>query len=136
MLTSLYKVSFLITLDIYKNYFKGRCVCRKWPSSLFSLKKLLRLYAKGFVTKKLPDLYCWWIEELCNQQPLQVVGVSHVLRYVHIGKTRTGIRASRERLWTKLAFAPLYQTIQHFVPFSKLIREIPLFWNSIFSKSS
>ena len=26
--------------------------------------------------------------------------------------------------------------IQHFAPFPKLIREIPFFWNSIFSKSS
>ena len=26
--------------------------------------------------------------------------------------------------------------IQHFAKFSKLIREMPLFWNSIFSKSS
>ena len=26
--------------------------------------------------------------------------------------------------------------IQHFTPFPKLIREMPLFWNSIFSKSS
>ena len=32
-------------------------ICRKWPSSLFSLKKLLRLYARGFVTKELPDLH-------------------------------------------------------------------------------
>ena len=26
--------------------------------------------------------------------------------------------------------------IQHFTPFPKLIREMPLFWNSVFSKSS
>ena len=32
--------------------------CKKWPSSLFSLKKLLRLHAKGFMTKELPDLHC------------------------------------------------------------------------------
>ena len=37
---------------------------------------------------------------------------------------------------TKLAFTPFYQTIQHFTSFSKLIREMLLFWNSIFSKSS
>ena len=59
------KVSFLTTLDIYKDYFKGRhkwCknnACRKCPSSSFSLKKLLHLYAKSFVTKELPDLHCW-----------------------------------------------------------------------------
>ena len=58
-------------------------ICRKWPNLLFSLKKLLHLYAKGFITKELLDLHCWWIEELCNQQPLQVAGVSHVLGFVH-----------------------------------------------------
>ena len=58
MLVYLYRVSFLTTPNIYKAYFKGRRVCRKWPSLLFSLKKLLRLYAKGFVNKEFPDLYC------------------------------------------------------------------------------
>ena len=29
MLVYLYKVSFLTTLDIYKDYFKDRCICRK-----------------------------------------------------------------------------------------------------------
>ena len=28
------------------------------------------------------------------------------------------------------------KTIQHFAPLSKLIREMPIFWNSIFSKLS
>ena len=36
----------------------------------------------------------------------------------------------------KLAFAILKKTIQHFALLSKLIREMSLFWNSIFSKSS
>ena len=36
----------------------------------------------------------------------------------------------------KLAKAPFPQTFQHFTPFPKLIREIPLFWNLIFFKSS
>ena len=58
MLVYLYRVSFLTTLDIYKDYFKGRHACKKCPNSLFSLKKLLHLYAKGFVTKKLPNLHC------------------------------------------------------------------------------
>ena len=64
------RVSFFTTLDIYKDYFKGRhkvmqeqymhCVIesRNSSSSSFSLKKLLRLYAKGFVTNELPDLHC------------------------------------------------------------------------------
>ena len=36
----------------------------------------------------------------------------------------------------KLAFVLFKKIIQHFAPFSKLIREMFLFWNSIFSKSS
>ena len=71
-------VRFLFSqLDIYKDYFKGRHkvmqknnTCNKCPSSPFSLKKLLHLYTKGFVTKELPDLHCWWSEELCSQHLL------------------------------------------------------------------
>ena len=83
MLKYLYKVSFLTTLDIYNPYLKGRHICRKCPSSLFSLKNLLCLYTKGFVTKEFLDLHHWWTEELCSQQPLQVARVSHILGFVH-----------------------------------------------------
>ena len=83
ILKYLYRVFFLITLYIYKAYFKGRCACIYQPSSSFSLKKLLRLYAKGFVTKVLTDLLCWWSEKLCSQYLLQVGGVNHVLGLVH-----------------------------------------------------
>ena len=76
-------VSLLITLDIYKAYFKGRWACKKCPSSLFFLKKLLRLYAKVFVTKELPNLHCWWTKELCSQQSSWSWWVSHVLGSVH-----------------------------------------------------
>ena len=37
---------------------------------------------------------------------------------------------------TKLAFAIFYQIIQYFASFSKLIRKMFFFWNSIFSKLS
>ena len=57
--------------------------CRKRPSSSFSLKKLLRLHAKSFVTKEFPDLHYWWSEELCSQHLLQVVGVSHIMGSMH-----------------------------------------------------
>ena len=77
------RVSFLTILDIYKDYFKGHHACRKWQSSLFSLKKLLHLYAKGFVIKELSDIHCWWTEELWSQQPFQVARVSHVLGFVY-----------------------------------------------------
>ena len=58
MLKYLCRVSLLTTLDIYKAYFKDHRACKNCPNSLFSLKKLLHLYAKGLVTKKLPDLHC------------------------------------------------------------------------------
>ena len=83
MLVYLYRVSFLTTLNIYKDYFKGHGTCRKWPRSLFFLKKLLRFYANGFVTKELPNLHRWWTKELYNQHLLQVAGVSHVLGSVY-----------------------------------------------------
>ena len=83
MLKYLYRVSFLTTLNIYKAYFKGCCVCRMCLSSLFSLKKLLHLYAKGFIIKEVLDLHCWWTEEFCNQQPLQIAGVNHILGSMH-----------------------------------------------------
>ena len=38
--------------------------------------------------------------------------------------------------WRKWANAPFKKTIQHFAQFFKLIKEMPLFWNSIFSKLS
>ena len=41
-----------------------------------------------------------------------------------------------DMLGKKMAFALLKKTIQHFVIFLKLIKEMPLFWNLIFSKSS
>ena len=83
MMKYLYRVSFLTTLNIYKTYFKGRHACKKCPNSLFSLKKLLHLYAKDFVTNELHDLHCWWTEELYSQQPLQVTRVIHVLGSMH-----------------------------------------------------
>ena len=94
ILMYLCRVSFLITLNIYKDYFKGRhkvmqeqymhCVIgsKNSSSSSFSLKKLLRLYVKDFVTKELPDLHCWWIENYAANNLLQVGGVSHVLGFV------------------------------------------------------
>ena len=82
------KVSFLTTLDIYKTYFKGHHTRRTYANSdlvPYSLwKKILRLCTLGFCNQVLLDLHCRWSEELCSQQHLlQVVGVSHVLGFVH-----------------------------------------------------
>ena len=90
MLKYLYRVSFLTTLDIYKAYFKSHHIreykeniCKKWPSALFSLKKILHFCALEFCNKVLFDLHCWWSEELCSQHLFQVASISHVLGSVH-----------------------------------------------------
>ena len=72
MLVYLYKVSFLTTLDIYKDYFKDRCICRKWPNSLFSLKKLLRLCAIGFCNQGVS-----WSSSMMNWRTLQPTSSSN-----------------------------------------------------------
>ena len=59
----LFRISFLITLDIYKAYFKSRHIQIQRPRDLFSLWE-----ATGFCNQVLPDLYCWWSEALCSQQ--------------------------------------------------------------------
>ena len=62
------RVSFLTTLDIYKDYFKGYHTrnqsissCIVWPETKV---ELLRLCAKGFITKGLFDLH--HLDELKN----------------------------------------------------------------------
>ena len=94
------RVSFLITLNIYKAYFRGchkreykENICKRWPMPYSLKKKLLRLCALGFCNQVLLDLHCWWSEELCSQYLLlvgdwsRVLGstqlVSHVLGFVH-----------------------------------------------------
>ena len=79
MLMYLCRVSFLITLDIYKAYFRGRHIreykeniCKKWLKPYSLWKKLLRLCALGFCNQVLLDLHCWWSEKLCSQHLLQV----------------------------------------------------------------
>ena len=69
--------SFLLTLDIYKAYFRGchireykKNICKRWPMPYSLWKKLLRLYALGFCNQVLLDLHCWWSEELCSQDLL------------------------------------------------------------------
>ena len=90
MLMYLCRVSFFITLDIYKAYFRGRHIreykeniSKRWlmPYSLW--RKLLRLCALEFCNQVLLDLHCWWSEELCSQQFSSSWCVSHILGAVH-----------------------------------------------------
>ena len=83
--------SFLITLDIYKDYFKGCkrwhklrecrakfCSCKLWSETKFDLVHLSLEEAVVFV--HLRDLWPrsllifieWWTEKLCCQHPFQV----------------------------------------------------------------
>ena len=91
-------VSFLITLDIYKDYFKS---CHRWcnlmqsdytcilwleiifPRSSYSLLKLLCLCAKDFVTKELLDLHCWMNWRTLQPTSSSSLCVSHVLESLH-----------------------------------------------------
>ena len=56
---------------------------RNCSSSSYSLYKLLRLYAKGFVIKELPDLHCWMNLRTLQPTFLSSWCVSHVLRSVY-----------------------------------------------------
>ena len=40
----------------YMHIVTGDRIC---SSSSYPLQKLLRLYAKGFMPKELPDIHCW-----------------------------------------------------------------------------
>ena len=93
----LFRVSFLTILDIYKAYFKSLHYGYRYQGTYFLCEKLLRLYAIGFCHQVLPNLHCWWSEQLCNQQQpfklLELVmywdlckGLVTDCRFVHQGK--------------------------------------------------
>ena len=63
----LFRVSFLTALGIYKDYFKSHHTRIQRP---WDLLKLLHMYTIGFCNQVLPNLHCWWSEELCNRQHL------------------------------------------------------------------
>ena len=88
-----FRFSFLTTLNLYKDYFKGRqrlreceakfCSCKLWLEIKFalvhlSLEKLLHLYTVGFCDQGVSwSSLCWWTKELCSQY-LSQVGESRV----------------------------------------------------------
>ena len=107
----LFRLYFLTTLNIYKDYFKGYCWCNLmqkiftsilWigdicPSSSFSWRSCCICTLLGFVTKEICHLHC--IDKLMNWRTLQqttflswwlscILGsthllISHVLGAVH-----------------------------------------------------
>ena len=87
----MFRLSFFTTLNIYKDYFKGRkrvtkvaqehnCTSVKksvignlvCPSSSFSLRSCYVLYTVGFYKSNFMIFIIWWTKELCSQHPSQV----------------------------------------------------------------
>ena len=68
-LVYLFGISFITTLDIYKDYFKGPHKYKD-QETYFLYVKLLCLYVIRFYNQVLPDLHCWQSKELCSQQYL------------------------------------------------------------------
>ena len=62
ILVYLYRLSFLTTLDIYKDYFKGCHTCIEWPNASFSLKETTAF----LIGQKCIDPL-WWINWLISQ---------------------------------------------------------------------
>ena len=105
----LFRLSFLTTLNIYKDYFEGckklhklheceakLCSCKLWSETEFSLVYLSPEEAAVFVhlrvlwPRNFVIFIVWWIEELCSQHLSQVVYwdsahllISYVLGAVH-----------------------------------------------------
>ena len=83
-----FRLSFLTTLNIYKDYFKGRqrlrkyeakfCSCKLWLETKFALVYLSLEEAVVFVCLRIlwPGSFVifivWWIEEFCSQHLSQV----------------------------------------------------------------
>ena len=84
----MFGLSFLTTLNIYKDYFKGRqklrrceakfCSCKLWPKTEFALVHLSLEEAAVFVhcrvlwPRSFVIFIMWWTKELCNQHLSQV----------------------------------------------------------------
>ena len=90
MLMYLCRVSFLIILDIYKTYFKGRHIreykentCKDDRYLILSERSYCVFCVLGFCNQVLLDLYYWWSEELYSQQYSSSCCVSHILGAVH-----------------------------------------------------
>ena len=120
----MFGLSFLTTLNIYKDYFKGRHIVTgdNLPSSSFSSRSCCICSSQSFVTKEFRDLHR--SDELKNfaiNILLRLV-VSHILGSVQlIGQSRTGsyalkmrdchYRTSLIRYWGKSSTVDLYKVL-------------------------
>ena len=84
----MFGLSFLTTLNIYKDYFKGckrlhkceekLCSCKLWPKTEFALVHLSFEEAAVFIhfrilwPRSFMIFMVWWTEELCSQHLSQV----------------------------------------------------------------
>ena len=99
ILKYLYRVSFLTTLDKYKDYFKSyhkwckvlqkNNPCILWPETKIALvhhilcKSYCVFTPRVLWPKSFMIFIVGWIEELCSQQSSSCWCVSHVLGFVH-----------------------------------------------------
>ena len=72
----------------------------------------------------------WWVYLAMDED---IEASTHDSRKFQISGRFDNWYPFRWRKWTNAHFK---KTIQHFAQFPKLIREMSLFWNSVFSKSS
>ena len=106
----MFGLSFLTTLDIYKDYFKGRrrwhklhkcwakfCSSKLWLETEFALVHLSYEEAAMFVHRRVLwsrsflIFIVWWTEELCNQQPSLVGDWSRVLGSAQLVSHELGV---------------------------------------------
>ena len=69
-MTWMIRVFLLITLVIYKAYFKSHYIWRQRLRTYILYEKLMRLCALRFCNQVLPDFHHLWSEKLCSQQYL------------------------------------------------------------------
>ena len=109
--TIIYKLYRLIYIE--NQYYEWTSICWLKKKHLCLNRNLI-----GSFENYLEGIFHAWLESLGIQES-----------FLHYGPNPQVFR----RKWANAHFK---KTIQHFAPLSKLIREMPLFWNSIFSKSS
>ena len=91
ILEYVFRLSFLITLNIYKDYVEGcqrlrklhkcdakSCSCKLWPKTKLTLvhlsfeKVVVFVHHRVLWPRSFLIFIMWWTEELCSQHPSQV----------------------------------------------------------------